>query len=97
MEELIEKVAELKQELNNVPCIIELKKLNQELKKDKELLSLIEDYNYTKDERTREKIISNSLYRNYQHQEAELNFLILEINNELKKITGKGKCHNENN
>ena len=59
---------------------------------DKELLKQIEDYNYTKDERIKDKILNNQTFREYKHQEAELNLLILEINSKLKEITKKDKC-----
>ena len=67
-----------------------LKKLGVLLKKG--IITLIEKYNYTQDERIKEKIISNEEFREYKHQETELNLLILEINQELKKITKKDKC-----
>ena len=38
------------------------------------------------------KIISNEEFMEYKHHETELNLLILEINQELKKITKKDKC-----
>lgn len=59
---------------------------------DKELVQQIEKYNYSKDERIKEEILKNNVFREYKHQEAELNILILEINQELKKITKKDKC-----
>lgn len=92
MEELYEKVNNLKDVLNDNEIIKEIKKLNKEIINDKILLGLIEKYNYTKDERIKQQIISNDLFQKYKHQETELNLLILEINQELKKITKKDKC-----
>ena len=89
MEELIEKLEVLKKDLDETICVKKIKTLVKEIKQDKELITLIEKYNYTKDERIREKILENQLYREYKHQEAELNFLILEINQSLKSIIKK--------
>ena len=43
------------------------------------------------------RIINNSLFREYKHNEAECNFIILEINKRLKEISNKGKCNHESN
>ncbi len=92
MEKLYEKLDIVKEELNNIDCIKNLKVLTNDLSKDKELLTLIEKYNYSKDERIKEEILKNTKYRDFLHNEAELNFLILEINQILKQITKKDKC-----
>lgn len=92
MEKLFEKLNILKETLDETQTIKEIKKLNQELASNQVLLSLVEKYNLTKDERLKEKIINNDLFRRYKHQETELNILILEINQVLKKITNKDKC-----
>ena len=92
MEELYIKIDNLKQALDDTETIKEIKRLTKKINKNKELLELIEKYNYTQDERIKEKIISNEEFREYKHHETELNLLILEINQELKKITKKDKC-----
>lgn len=92
MENLYEKLDNLKKMLDDTICIQELKNIYNKINKDKDLVSLIENYNYTHDERIKNKLLENSLVREYKHQEAELNFLILEINQKLKKITKKDKC-----
>ena len=92
MEKLLEKINILKETLDETETIKEIKRLNKELENNQDLLSLIKEYNYTQDERLKEQIIKNELFKKYKHQEAELNFLILEINQELKKITKKDKC-----
>lgn len=92
MENLYEKLDNLKEQLNNTSCIKEIKRLYQVISKDQELVTLVEKYNNTKDERLKEQILENKLIREYKHQEAELNFLILEINQKLKKITKRDKC-----
>ena len=92
MEKLYEKLDNLKEVLNETETIIKLKEITEKVMQDKELLKQIEDYNYTKDERIKEKILNNQTFREYKHQEAELNLLILEINSKLKEITKKDKC-----
>lgn len=92
MEELIEKVNELKEELNNTKEVKDLKKINNEIMKDKSLLEDIKRYNETQDEKIKERIINNKLFREYKHNENEVNFLILEINKKLKEINGSRSC-----
>lgn len=92
MEELYEKLNNLKESLTASNAVATIKKLNQELAKNEELLNLIAEYNTAPSEDLKGKISSNEFYQEYQFHEAELNFLILEINNELKKITKKDKC-----
>lgn len=92
MEKIYEKLDKLKKTLDTTECIKKIKQLNQEVLNDKKLISLIEKYNYTQDENIKKEIVNNELFRKYKHQETELNLLILEINQELKKITKKDKC-----
>lgn len=92
MEKLYEKIDNLKEVLNETETIKKIKEATQNIMQDQELLKQIEDYNYTKDERVKEKILNNQKFREYKHQEAELNLLILEINAKLKQIIKKDKC-----
>ena len=92
MEELYIKLDNLKHALDETKTIQEIKRLTKKISKNKELLELIEKYNYTQDERIKKKKISNEEFMEYKQQETELNLLILEINQELKKITKKDKC-----
>ena len=93
MNELIETVDNLKKSLDENDEIIKLKEINELIMIDKELLKDIENYNLTKDEKIKERIINNKLFREYKHSEAECNFIILEINKKLKEISNKGKCN----
>ena len=92
MEELYEKIDNLKKTLEEDKTIKEIKRLTKEINKNQKLLKLIENYNYTRDERLKEEIINDKQFREYKQYETELNLLILEINQELKKITKKDKC-----
>ena len=92
MNELIDKVEQLKNTLDDTKEIQELKSVNEEIMKDKELLEDIKKYNETQDEKLKEKIINHKLFREYRHKETECNILILEINSKLKELKDKGKC-----
>lgn len=92
MNELIDKVNSLKESLDSNEKIIKLKEINERIMEDKELLKEIEEYNRTNNEKLKNKIINNGLFREYKHNEAECNFIILEINKKLKEISNKGKC-----
>jgi len=92
MEKLYEQIDKLKACLNETTCVIEIKRLLKEINEDKELIKMIEEYNKTEDERIRNKILNNQLFREYKHQEAELNLLILQINQRLRKIIKRDKC-----
>ena len=90
MEELIEKVDNLKNTLDNCKEIVDLKEYNQKIMKEKDLLQDIKDYNETGDEKIKERIISHPLFREYKKKETDCNLLIMAINQELKKINHKG-------
>ena len=92
MNELIEKVDNLKQSISELDKIKEIKELNKEIIKDKELLKLIEEYNRTQDEKLKQEIINNELFKKYKVLETDINVIILEINSKLKQINDKGKC-----
>ena len=86
MNELIDKVNNLKESLDSNEEIIKLKEINKKIMEDKELLKDIEEYNRTNNLELKNKIINNDLFREYKHSEAECNFIILEINKRLKDI-----------
>ena len=92
MNELIEKVDNLKKSISELDKVKEIKELNKEIIKDKELLKLIEEYNSTQDEKLKKEIINNELFKKYKVLETDINVIILEINSKLKQITNKDKC-----
>ncbi len=99
MEELIEKVANLKKILNETEEIKQIKYLNKQIIQDKNLIELVKKYQTTKDEKLKQEILKNDLFKKYKEQETNINLIILQINQQLKKITNnsKGKCSSENN
>ena len=92
METLIEKVNELKDALSNAEEVLDIKELNKEIKKDKKLLELLNEYHLYPRESLKKQILDNELFRKYKEKETDLNILILKINSELKQITKKDKC-----
>ena len=92
MNELMEKVDNLIDTIDNSKQVKDIKNINEKIMQDKELLDLIKRYNETYDEGIKEMIINNKLFSEYKHKETELNILILEINSRLKEINSKGKC-----
>jgi len=92
MNELMEKVDVLLSELDKQECVVEIKKLNNKLLMNKELLDLIKEYRVTGNEEIKDKIISDELYSKYKHYENEVNFLILNIRSKLKVINDKKGC-----
>ena len=93
MNELMDLVDDLKKELDNTKEVKEIKEIQKEVERDDHLLSLIEKYNLTKDEKIKEQILSNELFNKYKHKEINLNILIMSINKELKKIKGDKSCN----
>lgn len=92
MNELIEKVENLKKSIDKTTEVQDLLRLNKEILKDKELLSKIKEYQVTQDERIKKEIIKHPLFLKYKEKETDLNILILKINQELKKLKDKGSC-----
>ncbi len=92
MEELIEKIENVKTNLDKTEQVKNIKRLNKELSNNKELLNKIERYNITQDEKLHQEIINNKFFREYKLSENEINYIILEINSRLKRITKKGSC-----
>lgn len=97
MNELIDKVNELKDELDHEPVIKKVKELNKEILKDKELTALIEKYHSTHDLELKKQIYNHKLIKEYKETETDINIIIMKINNSLKKINDRGKCSHENN
>lgn len=85
------KMDNLIQAIDSTEEIKELKRLNEEIMKDEELLENIKKYNETQDNTIKEKILEHSLFREYKHSETACNLLILGINQKLKNHFGKDK------
>lgn len=92
MEELLEKIDNLKTSLNNEEVIIRINKLNKEVEKDKNLLNLINEYKLNNKESIKKEIYNNELFKKYKESETDLNLLIMSINTKLKEINKGRKC-----
>ena len=88
----MEKVHILLNKLDEQECVKEIKKLNNKLVMNKELLDLIKEYRITGNEEIKNKIISDEIYSKYKHYENEVNFIILNIRSKLKVINDKKGC-----
>lgn len=96
------KTSELIELLNNDIRIKKLSTLKEELKKDDSLIRKIELLKkmneYTNEyQNLKKEIFKNDKFVEYKELENEINFLILEINQKLKKLTNKKGCLHENN
>lgn len=93
MNELIDKVENLKRSLDESQEVQDLLRLNKEIMQDKDLLSKIKEYQINPQESLKQEIIKHPLFLKYKEKETDLNVLILMINQELKKLKDKGSCH----
>lgn len=88
----MEKVENLITALNNTSTIKELEEINKKVEKDLELKKLLEEYSTTKNEELKKRIIENKTFQEYKEKETEVNLLIMDINQRLKKIKKKEDC-----
>lgn len=92
MSELYQMIDNLKNSLDDEACINDLVVSISKIKYNKELVDKIKKYNINHSEELKKEIFSYEEIVSYKHLETEVNFLILEIRKELKKIVGKGGC-----
>ena len=93
MDELIIKVNNLIDTIDNSDIVKDIKKYNDKVMKDEKLLKLLEKYQETKDEKTKEEIMSNKLFQEYKLKESDLNIMIMSINQKLKTISKERSCN----
>ena len=92
MEELIVRVNNLIDKIDNSDIVKDIKISNERVMNDKSLLKLLEEYNKTQDEKIKRKIISNDLFQEYKLKETDLNIMIMFINQKLKTISKERSC-----
>ena len=92
MDELYQMIDNLKNSLDNESCIKDLVASISKIKDNEELVDKIKKYNVNHSEELKKEIFKYEEIVSYKHLETEVNFLILEIRKELKKIVGKGGC-----
>lgn len=93
MEELLDKLDNLKNVLDESQIVKEMKEANDLISSDKELMSLLEEYKINPTENLKEKIMKNKHFKEYKEKETNCNLLILDTNQRLKKISSNGGCH----
>ena len=96
MNEVMEKVNLLIEELEKSSTIQNLKKKKNEVFSNPHLFSLLKEYEEARKEEIKQEIIQDPLFQEYKEEEININLLILEINQRLKKIKEKGECNCEN-
>lgn len=94
MNEIYNKLDQIKENLDNLEIFEKLNKSIDDIKLNKELIDKIKKYNETKDERLRLEIYNYKEIQNYKELENEINLLILHINQKLKVIKNDGGCNN---
>ena len=97
MSELIEKIEELKKELDQLEVFDELKLLQKQIYCNSELVDKIKKYNETINQSLRLDIYQYDEMKQYKKIENEINLIILEINQRLNLITDKRGCHHASN
>lgn len=97
MNELMNSVDNFLNELDSSSLVLNLKEVFDKVKKDKELVKLLAEYNTYPKEDIKNEIIKNKTFQEFKIKETELNLFIMEINQKLKTISKKGKCKHESN
>jgi len=92
MEELLEKLDNLKKEIDNLDFVKELLELQDKISKDEVLSNKLKEYKEYPNNKLKEDIMNNPLFKKYKEKETDLNILILDMNNRLKEISKNGDC-----
>lgn len=94
MNEIYDKLDQLKINLDNLEIFDKLNIAIENIKLNKELVNKIKKYNETMDENLRLEIYNYTEIQKYKEIENEINLLILQINQKLKRIKSEGSCNN---
>ncbi len=92
MEELIEKLENLKKSVYDTQEVQEYLQAKKALFSDKLLIDKLEMYHENFDIKLKEEIIKSPSFLAYKEKETAVNLLILEINQEFRKIKGNYHC-----
>lgn len=93
MNEIYDKLDEIKNNLDHLEIFDKLNKSLEKIKLNDELINKIKKYNETKDENLRLDIYQYEEIKEYKNLENEVNLLILQINQKLKRIKSVGGCN----
>lgn len=86
------RVDNLIEEIDKSNLISDIKEIQDKIFNDKELLSLLKEYENNPNNNVKDRIISNPLFCDYKEKEIDLNIFIMEINRRLKEISKKEGC-----
>ena len=89
MNNLYQLIVQLEEKLNNEKTIQDLQSSYLSIKENKELIEKISEYHISKSEELRKVLIEIPDIRKTKKLEAELNYMILEINHYLANIISK--------
>ncbi len=89
MNNLYQLILQLEEKLNNEKTIKDLQSSYLSIKENKELIEKISEYHISKSEELRKVLIEIPDIRKTKKLEAELNYMILEINHYLANIISK--------
>lgn len=92
MEELIEKLENLKKSVYDTQEVQEYLQAKRALFSDKLLIDKLEMYHENFDIKLKKEIINSPSFLAYKEKETAVNLLILEINQEFRKIKGNYHC-----
>ena len=81
--EIYDKINKFKSSLDKEASIINIKEVQKEILLDHELVNNIKNNSYDS---------NNELIKKYRHLENEVNYIILEVNMNLKTLTGGSSC-----
>ena len=95
MEELIEKMEQLKEEISKDLVVVDYLKEKKKILNNKELISKIERYQQTKLDILKKEIESSPSFLAYKEKETNVNLLILGINQKFKILRGEFDCKKE--
>ena len=95
MDELNERLEQLKQEISKTDVVLELQNKKEEIFNDKMLVERLEKYHKNPSDKQKKEIVASPSFLAYKELETELNLMILDINQKLKKIKGKYSCGKE--
>lgn len=92
MEELIEKLEQLKEEISRDLVVVDYLKEKKKIFNNKELISKIERYQQTKLDILKKEIESSPSFLAYKEKETNVNLLILGINQKFKQLNPSFNC-----
>lgn len=102
MEELNIKIDELITLLDEDSRIKDIEVLKDKIINNKDILSKInrlKELDIYSDEykSLKQELFLDEDFKSFKEKEAEIDYLILEINSKLNSLVGKGKCNHESN